>query len=151
MIPDAHYAKLEDLLERAIEFAYSEGCREFYTGGALGFDTMAAKQLIAYRMKHTDLRLIVVVPCENQAEKWSFGDKEIYEYILSSADEVVFCSTEYTKDCMKLRNEYLADTCDILIAYCGRYTSGAAQTIRMAKKKGKTVYNLFGSASEQNS
>ena len=146
MIPDAHYTRLEDLLERAIEFAYSEGCREFYTGGALGFDTMAAKKIISYRMSHSDVRLIVAVPCENQAEKWSDDAKSIYEYILSNADEVIFCSNEYTKDCMRRRNEYLADTCDVLIAYCGRFTSGAAQTVRMAEKKGKTVYNLYRSA-----
>lgn len=146
VIPNSHSERLENLLSRAIEFAYSEGCREFYTGGALGFDTMAAKKLIAYRMSHSDVRLIVVVPCENQAEKWAAGDRDIYEYILANADEVVYCSEKYTKDCMRRRNEYLADRCDILIAYSGRYSSGSAQTVRMAKTRGKTVYNLYRSA-----
>ena len=146
VIFDEHYARLDSLLSRAIEYVYSEGCREFYTGGALGFDTMAAKKLIAYRMTHNDVRLIVVVPCENQAEKWSAGDRGIYEYILANADEVIFCSEEYTKDCMRQRNEYLADVCDILIAYSGRYSSGSAQTVRMAEARGKAVYNLYRSA-----
>ena len=147
VIPDEHYARLDDVLLRAIEFVYSEGCREFYTGGALGFDTMAAKKLIAYRMTHNDVRLIVAVPCENQAEKWSSGAKEVYDFILANADEIVYCSEQYTKSCMRKRNEYLADVCDILIAYSGRTTSGSAQTVRMAESKGKTVYNLYRAAS----
>lgn len=147
VIPYSHSERLDDLLSRAIDFAYSEGCREFYTGGALGFDTMAAKKLIAYRISHSDVRLILVVPCENQAEKWSQSDIGTYEYILSCADEVIFCSEEYTKDCMRQRNEYLADVCDILIAYSGRYSSGSAQTVRMAEARGKAVYNLYKSAS----
>ena len=87
VIFDEHYARLDSLLSRAIEYVYSEGCREFYTGGALGFDTMAAKKLIAYRMTHNDVRLIVVVPCENQAEKWSSKAKEVYDFILANADD----------------------------------------------------------------
>ena len=144
----SHINKLEALLSRAIDFVYAEGCREFYTGGALGFDTMAAKKLLSFRMTHSDVRLIVVVPCENQAEKWKCSDREMYEYILSKADEVIFCSETYTSDCMKKRNEFLADVCDVLIAYSGRASSGSAQTVRMAEARGKTVYNLYRSVSE---
>ena len=144
-IPLKHFTKLDSLLERAIEYAYSEGCRDFYTGGALGFDTMAAKKLLTYRMRHRDMRLIVVVPCKKQALQWSEADRDMYEYTLANADEVIFCSEEYTADCMKKRNEYLADICDMLIAYAGRHSSGSMQTVRMALARGKTVYNLYSS------
>jgi predicted Rossmann fold nucleotide-binding protein DprA/Smf involved in DNA uptake len=45
---------------------------------------------------------------------------------------------------MKKRNEYLAEVADVVIAYSGRERSGSAQTIRMAEKLGKRVFNLFG-------
>lgn len=151
-VSESHYKKLESLLERAIEYAYAEGCRVFYTGGALGFDTMASKSVLSYRIKHNDVRLIVAVPCKNQSEKWNESDKDMYDYILANADEVVFCSEEYTKDCMKKRNTYLAETCDMLIAYSGKYASGSAQTLRMAQALGKEVYNLYPTvANEKNS
>ncbi|MBE6537549.1 MAG: DUF1273 domain-containing protein [Ruminococcaceae bacterium] len=143
IIPEKHKEKLEALVFRAIEYAYSNECREFYTGGALGFDTMAAKAILKFRMKHSDVRLVIAVPCKDQAGKWSYSDRDMYDYILSSADEIIFCSEEYTKDCMKKRNEYLAGVCDMLIAYVGRSSSGAAQTVRMAKSFGKEVYNLY--------
>jgi predicted Rossmann fold nucleotide-binding protein DprA/Smf involved in DNA uptake len=72
----------------------------------------------------------------------------MYEYILSSADEVIFTSDSYTKTCMKERNAKLAELADVLIAYSGRKNSGSAQTVRMAKEKGKTVYNLFFRAND---
>lgn len=144
IIDPARYKALENLLDRAIEYSYDEGCRTFLCGGALGFDTMAAKVLISKRMKYSDVRLVMVLPCKNQAEKWSERDRELYEYTLSVADETVYISDEYTPSCMKERNLYLAERCDMLIAYVGRSNSGAAQTVRFAEKLGKAVYNLYG-------
>ena len=142
-IDPRHAESLPGLLSRAIEYAYSEGCRNFYTGGALGFDTMAAKEILRLRMTHRDMRLIVVIPCRGQEDKWSPSEKNMYEYILGEADEAVYVSEAYDSGCMKRRNHYLASACDILIAYSGRSRSGSAQTVRMAEEQGKDVYNLY--------
>jgi uncharacterized phage-like protein YoqJ len=143
IIPKDKETALSDLLDRAIDYAYGEGCRTFYCGGALGFDTMAAKAIIKKRMLKTDMRLIIVIPCADQDAKWNSGEKNMYNYVISSADEVIYTSLSYTKDCMKRRNERLAEMCDILIAFCGNARSGSAQTVRIAKSFGKTVYNLY--------
>ena len=143
-IPISSVKPLEALLARAINYVYNEGCREFYTGGALGFDTMAAKIIIRKRLSCPDIRLTVVIPCVNQSEKWGYFAREMYDYIVSNADEVIFTSEEYTKSCMRIRNAKLVEFCDVLIAYSGRENSGSAQTVRMAEKAGKIVYNLFG-------
>ena len=136
-------AALADLLDRAIDYAYREGCRTFYCGGALGFDTMSAKAIIKKRMSNPDMRLIIVIPCADQEARWSNSEKDMYNYVISSADEVIYTSLSYTADCMKRRNERLAELCDILIAFCGNERSGTAQTVRIAKSLGKTVYNLY--------
>ncbi len=143
-IEDEHRATLPGLLCRAIGFAYGEGCRRFYVGGAVGFDTVAAQQLIVFRMSHPDIRICVLVPCKSQADSWSAKQREMYDYVLSVADEVEYVSDEYTSTCMKKRNERLVALCDIMISYVGRARSGAAQTLRMAEKAGKRVYNLYG-------
>ena len=123
---------LEMLIDRAVEYAYGEGCRDFLCGGALGFDTMAARSVIAKRIKYPDMRLLMVLPCKNQTDRWTERERFMYEYTLSVADEVIYISDEYTSSCMKERNLYLAENCDILIAYVGRSNSGAAQTVRFA-------------------
>lgn len=136
-------APLEELLGRAVDYAYSQGCRSFYCGGAIGFDTMAAKAVLEKRIFHRDIRLIIVMPCEEQTLGWSDRNKDIYDYILSEADECICISKEYTKSCMRERNLYLAERCDMLVAYVGRNNSGSSQTLRFAESLGKTVYNLY--------
>lgn len=138
-----HMKNIHDLVTRAINFAYSEGCRDFLSGGALGFDTVCARAVIGFRLTHPDVRLVMVLPCVNQDSKWSAEQKDAYSYILSNADETVYVSEEYTPSCMRKRNQLLADEADILISYVCRSDSGAAQTERMAKQLGKRVYNLY--------
>ena len=143
-----HKNKISDLVARAVNYAYEKGCRNFYTGGALGFDTIAAREIINFRIKHPDVRLILVLPCMNQAEMWSQAEKSAYEYTISVADEIEYISEKYYDGCMKERNVRLAELCDILIAYVGRMVGGSAQTARIAKKLGKEVYNLYPTLSK---
>ena len=69
----------------------------------------------------------------------------MYEYTLMNADEIECVCDEYTDTCMKMRNQRLADSCDLLIAYVSRNYSGSAQTVRMAQAQEKQVYNLYPS------
>ena len=138
-----HKNAISDLVARAIAYVYGEGCRDFYLGGALGFDTVAAQQVLLFRMSHPDVTLNLVLPCKNQTEQWSEWQCEMYDYLLSRADTVEYVSEEYTRSCMSARNRRLVDRCDVLIAYVGRDKSGSSQTKRMAESAGKTVYNLY--------
>lgn len=138
-----HRAGMSDLLHRAISFAYEKGCRRFVTGGALGFDTAAAREVLRFRLSHPDVSLVVFVPCLDQDMAWSARQRDSYDYILSSADEVKYISERYDKSCMRRRNMAMAEECDIMIGYVGRERSGAAQTYRMATTLGKECYNLY--------
>lgn len=149
LIKKEHFSRLCALIDRAIDYAYSEGCRTFISGGAVGFDTLAARSVIRFRLSHPDARLVLLLPCINQDEKWSDAQRDAYEHILSSANEVEYVFDEYTDSCMKERNFRLADRADILIAYVGHNRSGSAQTARMADNMGKTVYNLYKALEEE--
>lgn len=138
-----HKYTVSDLVARAIAYAYGEGCRDFYIGGALGFDTVAAQQVLLFRMSHPDVTLNLVLPCRDQTKNWSDTQREMYDYFLSEADTVEYVSEEYTRSCMSVRNRRLVEHCDILIAYVGHDRSGSSQTRRMAETAGKTVYNLY--------
>lgn len=142
-ISSAHKRDIVPLLVRAIEYAYSEGCREFFSGGALGFDTLAAREVIRFKQTHPDVRLVMVLPCIDQDRAWSLREREMYSYVLKNADEAVYISDEYTDRCMRERNFRLASECDIMIAYLGRRMSGAGQTVAMAERMGKRIYNLY--------
>jgi len=143
LIKKEHASGLEALLMRSIEYAYSEGCRDFFSGGAVGFDTLAARCVVKFRISHPDARLVLLLPCMNQDEKWNAAQRDSYEFLLSNADEVEYVSEEYNESCMRERNFLLASRADILVAYVGHSRSGASQTVRMADSMGKTIYNLY--------
>ncbi len=138
-----HRPRMSGLLMRAINYAYEKGCRKFITGGALGFDTEAARQVLRFRIDHPDVSLILFLPCLDQDAGWSAGQRDSYDYILSSANEVRYVSESYDKSCMKRRNQAMAEECDMMIAYVGRDRSGASQTLRMARELSKEAYNLY--------
>ena len=142
-IKEAHKDKLPALLRRAINYAYEQGCREFYAGGAVGFDTFAAREVIRFRIAYPDVRLVLLLPCIEQDLKWTEAQKNAYRYTLSAADEVIYVSDEYTPNCIKERNFMLASRADIMICYLARRDSGAGQTAAMADKMGKELYNLY--------
>lgn len=138
-----HLSKICGLLERAISYAYSEGVRTFYSGGAVGFDMLAAREVIRFRMTHPDVRLVMLLPCIEQAEHWSVRQREDYEHLLRFADETVYVSEQYSPDCMKRRNAELVRRADMLVAYASNMRSGTGQTVNFAKKAGISVYNLY--------
>lgn len=138
-----HLSGLRELLGRAVEYAYSLGVRSFFSGGAVGFDTLAARQVLRFRMTHPDVRLVMLLPCIAQSDGWSARQREDYEYILRCADEVVYVSEEYTRDCMKKRNAELVRRADMLVAYVSNMRTGSGQTLNFAKGAGIRVYNLY--------
>ena len=138
-----HLSALPSLLLKAIEYAYNEGCRDFYSGGAIGFDIIAAREVLRFRLSHPDVHLVMLLPCVDQDAYWTERQKDNYRFVLSEANEVVYISDEYTPTCIKERNLRLAESADIMICYLYHRASGAGQTVAMATRLGKEVYNLY--------
>ena len=142
-IEASHMGKIENLLSRAVDFAYENGCRTFITGGALGFDTIAAREVILFKLSHPDVTLRLLLPCQDQDSSWSSRQRVAYAHVIENADFVEYAEDFYTPGCMQKRNRLLAERCDILVAYLGRARSGAGQTVRLATGLGKRVFNLY--------
>ena len=67
IIPSGEKETIRNLLETAIEKAIQDGYRFFGAGGALGFDTLAAQTVLTLKQQYPHIRLILVLPCINQA------------------------------------------------------------------------------------
>lgn len=147
-IPSDDLSRLSDELDRRIELLYNEGITDFCAGGALGFDTLAAERVMEFRKKHGDVRLILFLPCPEQASRWSFQNKRIYEQILASADEVEYACDRYTDFCMGKRNQMLVNASTVCLAYLQKPRGGTAYTVRYAKSRGVRVINLAESSKE---
>ena len=129
--------------------AINSGFTHFITGGAVGFDTLAAEQIISMREDYDKIKLILYLPCTDQSENWNENDKARFERILSEADEVYYVSREpYKTGCMKKRNYAMVTASDMCIAYLKKSSSGTAQTVKMAQDKGILVVNIAEKISE---
>ena len=138
-------ARLYALLERLVT---EKKVTEFYTGGAVGWDALAALTVLKLRDSYPEVKLHLVLPCpfEEQSAKWNEAQKAEYQHILGLADSVEQVSDRYYNGCMKARNARLVELAsDYCICYWNpkNFRSGTGQTVRMAQRKGIEVINLF--------
>ena len=120
-----------------------EGVHTFLAGGAVGFDTMAAQEVLRVRGEsRPDLRLVLVLPCLGQETLWSERDAAVYRALLRQADEVIYTGEQYTHGCMFRRNRYLVDHSAHCLCYLLRPKGGTAYTVNYAQDRGLTVINL---------
>ena len=129
-------------LKETVEQLILDGYCYFGTGGALGFDTLAAQCVLSLKNQYPHIRLILVLPCRTQTKGWSARDIEIFEEIKADADKVVYLSDQYTPDCMFKRNRYLVDHSSLCVAYMTRPRGGTAYTVAYALQKGVPVIRL---------
>jgi uncharacterized phage-like protein YoqJ len=126
-------------LERLI----GDGATVFRAGGALGFDTAAALAVLEMKKTHPSIRLELLLPCKNQAAKWSKEQLSVYEDILSRADSYTYLSEHYYRGVMHARNRALVDGSDVCVAYLRKGASGGtAYTVDYATRRGIPVINL---------
>lgn len=130
--------KLEETIIKLIEMGY-----EFFgTGGALGFDTIAAQTVLKLKVKYPKIKLILVLPCETQADLWDANDKEIYNNIKAKADKSVCISNSFTNQCLFKRNRHLVDNSNLCVCYYKHNKGGTAYTVNYAISKQKLVINI---------
>ena len=141
-LSDAERSELVPLIDRYLFAIYEAGCREFRTGGALGFDTLAAQRVLALREKYPSCKLHLILPCQGQENDWSLEKRVLYRKISERADRVTCLHDSYTKGCMYERNRALVDGCDVVIAYLKQEKGGTAYTCGYAEKHGVRVINL---------
>lgn len=150
---------LREVLERLVT---ERGVTVFYTGGMGEFDELFARTVRS--MKRTDprLRLVLVMPyltrrlaigstldgatdggqiaraTQNRMGKTWY--EEQYDEILIPTE----LDGVHPKAAIGLRNRWMVDRSDIVIAALHRDFGGAAEAVRYAEKRGKEVVRISG-------
>lgn len=132
--------KLKNELITLIEGGYTD----FITGGAIGFDTLAAEAVLALKKDYPHIKLRLVLPCREQDKYWTAQQKKDYRRILDLADSHEYVSESYTRYCMFQRNKKMVDESSVVISFFdGNDKGGTAMTVSYANKKGIPVINLY--------
>lgn len=125
---------------------WRDGVDFFLTGGALGFDTLAARAVLHLRQSYVPhIRLTLVLPCREQEKHWALRDQNAYRAILKQADQALYISDSYSKGCMFERDRYLVDHSGHCLCWMkpGTARGGTLYTVNYAKKAGIEVTNLY--------
>ena len=129
---------LREVLERLVA---ERGVRVFYTGGMGEFDELFARTVRSMKRENSFLRLVLVM--SYLTERLNM-DKAFYEALY---DEILIPAElegVHPKAAIGLRNQWIVDRSDIVIAALYRDFGGAAEAVRYAEKRGKEVVRIIG-------
>lgn len=130
-------------LDREIESLIASGVKDFISGGALGFDQIAAALIVVKKEMGRKIRLRFALPCKNQDELWTEKQRALYRGLLSEADKIIYISEAYDDSCMKKRNSYMVENSGCCICALLYKRSGTGQTVCLAQKKGLRIINVI--------
>lgn len=129
----------------------------FISGMALGIDQYAINVLIELQAEYEDLiniRIEAAIPFKLQYTKWNKEQQTRYHTLLKYVDIITYVDSidkykdkrveegAYSKKKLHLRNHYMVDKCDLLMAYpvLGKEDGGTRSAIDYAISKKKKVY-----------
>lgn len=116
----------------------------FINGVALGVDQWSAKIVLKLKEKYPHIKLISAVPCLEHSSKWTENSKIDWQDIIDKSDEVKYVTEEkFTPYCMELRNRWMVDKSDIVVAVWDGSAGGTNNCVQYATKNKKRVINLW--------
>lgn len=119
------------------------GCRTFLCGMALGGDTYFAEAVLLERESSPKLRLEAVLPCPEQARRWSKLDRDRHARLLAACDQVTVLEEAYSQGCMLRRNRAMVDRADVLISVYDGGGGGTGSTVDYARRRGLTLLPVW--------
>lgn len=130
--------KLSEVIE---EHVVNKKADTFISGMALGVDLWAARIVLKLKEKYPQIKLVAAIPCRNQSGQWPKNSQQEWQDVYDKADEIVLVTDEdYKPYLMEVRNRYMVDNSDYVIAvYNGNEKGGTANCVKYARKKNKEI------------
>ncbi|MBQ8556459.1 MAG: DUF1273 family protein [Clostridia bacterium] len=134
---------IETRLDVLLEELYCKGYRDFISGAALGFDILAAEHVLHLKSRHSDVRLILAIPCADQTARWHRVDCMHYERLLFACDDIRVLAKAYYDGCMQVRNQFMVDSSSMCICYLKHFRGGTLATVKYAVQQDIPVLNVL--------
>lgn len=130
---------IRSMLYYQIYQSAEDGYKYFISGLARGVDLWAAEYVLEVKNRFPDIKLICAKPFAAHGENFKNQDLWSLSNVIEKADELICVSESYSRDCYRLRNQYMVDRSSKLIAVVDDYKSGTGQTINYARKQGLKI------------
>jgi predicted Rossmann fold nucleotide-binding protein DprA/Smf involved in DNA uptake len=126
-----------DYLKDRVRLIFKEkNPKQVISGMAIGFDTIVA--LVALEL---NIPVLAAVPFIGQERIWPKPSQDLYNEILNNSLTTINIVSKggYTKAKFQIRDEFMVDRCNLLIACHNGTTGGTLNTIRYAQKINRDV------------
>ncbi len=141
-IPQRDIKSIENKLDLVISRLILEGYKDFYTGGADGFDTLAALSVIRAMEKDMTVNLHLAFPYRKNPPQ-SIEKRLMHDKILNMASTVTYLRDTYSPTCFHERNRFMVDNSQICVFYLTKASGGTYYTAKYASDQGKRVINIL--------
>lgn len=131
--------KLQERLNEEIDKAIKDGIDTFYFGACYGFDLMCANEILSRKKlnnldKPQSVKLIAVLPYEEQPVRWNEENRELYYTTLEKCDDVITLNSKYIQGCYNQSNRYMVEHSSRLICYYNSSRGRTGYTVNYAEK-----------------
>lgn len=131
--------KVKSGLEQQIVQAIANGYTTFITGMAPGVDLLAGKIVADLRDNGLPIKLVAVNPYPTFGQKFEPEWRSLHQEVTERADLVESACKVYNKGCFMIRNKWMVDHSDLVIAVFNGEKGGTKNTIDYASKQGVRI------------
>ncbi len=131
------------LLEKVIDSAIADGYVRFISGMAMGTDIWASEIVLEKKKMFMKIELICALPHPKFESRRDVYEQQRFNKILKLADDIFMVNENYFSGCYQVRNKWMVDRSDLVIAVFNGNKSGTKNTIDYAIKKGIKVVNVL--------
>lgn len=115
--PDSReYKALYMQIKQSVQALVEKDVYIFLSGMALGVDLMCAEIVLEIKEQNPDIELHCVLPCVDHDIYWTANESKRYWDIIDKADKTFYTMTAYNKFSMIIRNKYMVNEADYIIA-----------------------------------
>ena len=140
---DPRCLALKQMLSQKVDEAVAMGCTEFLCGMARGCDLFFAECVLEKRRSGMPIRLIAMLPCPEQANRWRKSLRQRYADICAACDGVEVLEPVYTNGCMLRRNRVMVDRAQVLISVYDGGSGGTAETVHYAQRRNRQILPVW--------
>lgn len=139
---DPRCIEFKNKLSAVIYAVYESGIKHFICGMALGCDMYCAEAVIELKKRFADITLEAAVPYDGQEVKWAQSSQKRYRSILMKCDKTTLIQDAYSPGCMMMRNKYMVDNSNVLIACYNGSSGGTWNTVKYAMERDTEIIQV---------
>ena len=109
----------------------------------MGTDIWTAEIILKRKKKNKKIHLVCALPHPGFESRRGFSEKTKFNRILRKADIVIEINDHYFPRCYQVRNQWMVDRSNLVIAVFNGERGGTKNTIDYASSKGICVVNVL--------